>query len=372
MVRVRLSSEYRGFQLHHRVSSIKVFRGFGIGMPYQLLFLRSMADSVLHQDTRNFSCYTREIEKNSKQGENGMRELGSTYVVQDRDNQEELKRLIVQDHLITTTMGGVLPEQPDPGRFRRVLDIGCGPGGWILEAAQAYPQMKKLYGIDISTTIINHAREQAAQQNVATGPQERVEFLVMDALRMLEFPDDFFDLANLRFGSSFMRQWDWLKMFDEMHRVTRLNGIIRIVDGQMGMLSESAALNRWFDLMRRALYRAGHLFEESPKGLVDSLPSLLVKFGFTKLEVRKQVDEYRFGTAAGDALIEDLMLLFHTLRPYLRRYGCEPKDYDAICLRAAKDMQTSGFTMTWELTTFWVVNPHEINGLNYDPGRLGE
>lgn len=28
-------------------------------------------------------------------------------------------------------MGGVLPEQQDPTRFRRVLNIGCGPGGWI-------------------------------------------------------------------------------------------------------------------------------------------------------------------------------------------------------------------------------------------------
>jgi cyclopropane fatty-acyl-phospholipid synthase-like methyltransferase len=39
-------------------------------------------------------------------------------------------------------MGGVLPEQPELTVFRRVLDIGCGPGGWIFEAAQAYPEMK--------------------------------------------------------------------------------------------------------------------------------------------------------------------------------------------------------------------------------------
>lgn len=46
----------------------------------------------------------------------------STYFVQDRSNQEELDRLAIQDRLMTTSMGGVLPEQPDPSIFRRVLD----------------------------------------------------------------------------------------------------------------------------------------------------------------------------------------------------------------------------------------------------------
>jgi len=59
-----------------------------------------------------------------------MDDLAGTYFVQDRSNQEELKRLIVQGRLVTDVMGGVLPEQQDPTQFHRVLDIGCGPGGW--------------------------------------------------------------------------------------------------------------------------------------------------------------------------------------------------------------------------------------------------
>jgi len=294
---------------------------------------------------------------------NPQHEYSSTYFVQDRHSQEELDRLILQDHLVTTVMGGVLPELQDPTQFRRVLDIACGPGGWLLEVAQAYPQIKKLYGIDISTTIINHAIQQAQLQQLPTGPKERVEFLVMDALSMLEFVDDFFDLVNLRFGISFMRQWDWPKMFSEMNRVLKIGGIVRIVDGEAGPCSESEALSTFFAWVRRSLFRAGHLFKEERSGLTDEIPNLLMRSGFQKIDSCKYVIEYRVGTELGDAWARDTMYMFRILRPYLRRYGGEPEDYDTICQQATKDMQQPGFTATHTLVTAWATNPKETNGL---------
>jgi len=40
---------------------------------------------------------------------------------------------MIHDRLMTALMGGVLSEQADPTVFHRVLDVGCGPGGWIME-----------------------------------------------------------------------------------------------------------------------------------------------------------------------------------------------------------------------------------------------
>src|SRR5689334_811277 len=105
-----------------------------------------------------------------------MSDLAGTYFVQDRSNQEELKRLLVLEQMVAEPMGGVLPEQTNPERFHRVLDIGCGPGGWLIQTAQAYPQIQKLYGIDISPTIIHHAQKRAEELQI---PKDRVEFLVM-------------------------------------------------------------------------------------------------------------------------------------------------------------------------------------------------
>src|SRR5438874_11756870 len=78
------------------------------------------------------------------------REHPSTYIVQDRSNQEELERLQLQDHLLTTAMGGVLAEQPDTATFQRVLDVGCGTGGWLIEVAKTHPTIMLAVGVDIS------------------------------------------------------------------------------------------------------------------------------------------------------------------------------------------------------------------------------
>lgn len=105
-----------------------------------------------------------------------------TSFVQDRDNQEELARLRLQDQMMTRAMGGVLPEQPDPTRFSRVLDVGCGTGSWLIELARVVPTCSLLVGVDVSRPFVQDARAQAE----ATHVSDRVEFQVMDALRMLQ------------------------------------------------------------------------------------------------------------------------------------------------------------------------------------------
>src|SRR5260370_38697796 len=149
----------------------------------------------------------------------------SQYFVEDRSNDAELMRLLFQDTLLTSGMGGPLAEQADPASLQRVLDIGCGPGGWILEAARLYPQMN-LVGIDISCRMIEYARAQAQARKLTDG----VEFLVMDALHPLKFPGDAFDLVNMRYGSSFLLQQDWPRLLSELVWVSRTGGIGRVTD----------------------------------------------------------------------------------------------------------------------------------------------
>lgn len=282
-----------------------------------------------------------------------MSDLAGTYFVQDRSNQEELKRLIVQERMITDAIG-LLPEQDDPNRFRRVLDIGCGPGGWIIEMAQTYPQMRKLYGIDISPTIIHHAQKRAEEEQF---PKERVEFLVMDALLILEFPEDFFDLVNFRCGVSFMRQWDWPKMFSEMHRIVKPQGTVRIVESELGVESPSPALSTFWASFQRAFCRAGYLFEETPTGLIDRLPVLLLRYDFQQVQSYKTPVAFRAGTEGGKALLADQTHIFHTCRPFLQRYGCLPQDYDALCQQVIQDMQQPDFVAKYAYYTFCAKNP---------------
>lgn len=113
----------------------------------------------------------------------------STYVL-DAESEVELSRLLLQDRLLTEDMGGVWPEQGDVAALQYVLDLACGPGGWVLDVAAAYPE-KDVMGIDISQTMIRYAKAQAHTYGL-----KNADFAVMDINQPLAIPDESFDLRN--------------------------------------------------------------------------------------------------------------------------------------------------------------------------------
>jgi len=275
----------------------------------------------------------------------------SQYAVTDRSNEAEMIRLMIQDSLITAGMGGPLAEQPDPGMLARVLDIGCGPGGWLLETATLYPHMS-LVGIDISWRMIEYARAQAQAQKL-TG---RVEFLVADALRQLDFPDDAFDLVNMRLGSSFLLVKDWPRLLREMLRVTRPEGIVRLTDNAGAWESTSSNFNRIGQMFLCALYRSGrHVSEQA--GLGHELAELLSESGCQQVQSKDYTLELVAGTVGGQNFHQNMMFAFQTWRPFIDKSGCIAQDYDAVCERALLDMQQPDFHVTWPLVTIWGTKP---------------
>ena len=279
------------------------------------------------------------------------REQPSTYFVQDRSSEHELRRLMVQDQMITARMGGVLPEQDDPTAFRRILDIGCGSGGWIIEAALAYPTLS-LTGIDISQRMIAYARTQAQAQHIA----DRVEFHVMDALLRLDFPNGYFDLVNIRFGSSFLRTWDWPKLLQEFRRVTRSKGIVRVTDGDIAPQSNSVAQQELCRMIICAMERSGHLFTTESTGVTHQLASTLTLHGYQKVQTKAYAFDFQGGTPDGQDYCETSKYAFQTLRPFLQKYGCDNNDYETLCQQAIEDMQRPDFKVTQNYLTAWGIS----------------
>ncbi len=273
----------------------------------------------------------------------------STYFVQDRSSEAELQRLRLQDQLLTASMGGVLPEQRDPTRFSRVLDVGCGTGGWLIEAAKAYPGLTRLHGVDVSRRMVEYARAQAKEQQVS----DRVEFQVMDALRMLEFPDATFDLVNQRFGGSFLRTWDWRKLLEEYQRVCRPGGIIRITEADFAVKSTSAALEQLSCLLVRAFYQAGHLFAPQGESLLNELAPMLHRFGFQQVQTRRLTVEYRNGTKDGQAFGENMRHVFRTCLPFLHKWMRVPDTYETLYQQALTDLEQPGCVSTLDVLTVW-------------------
>lgn len=276
------------------------------------------------------------------------KELANTYFVQTRESKDELQRLIIQDRVTTTMMGGPFPEQDEPARFQRVLDIGCGSGGWIMEAAQMYPHMS-LFGIDISRRMIEYAREQVAAQ----GLSDRVEFHVMDALRMLEFPSGFFDLVNLRLGSSWIRKWDWPNLLLEMLRVTCPGGVVRLTDIEVIHPTSSEAHRQLCQMLVSALFRAGNFFEEKGTGLTAHLVPLLKRHGCQRVQEKKYALEFKAGTPEGQAFVEDVKALARELQPFLQKWTKTPADYAAFLQQHHYEAERDDFYATWNFLTAW-------------------
>jgi len=276
-------------------------------------------------------------------------ERPSTYVVQDRSSQDELERLKIQDQMLTTSMGGPLPEQPDPTIFKRVLDVGCGTGSWLIETAVTYPDMSVLIGIDISGKMIEYARSQADEQQVS----DRVEFQVMDVLRLLEFPDRYFDLVNLRLGISYLRTWDWPNILQELQRVTKAGGVIRLTECDITSKSNSLAQQRLYQLLTQTFYQSGHLFNENGDSVIQELAPLLNRYGLRNVQTRTYTLSYQAGTIESQRALEDIRLLFKTLIPFFRKWTHLPDDYDALYQQMLNDTQQPGYTATGTLLTAW-------------------
>src|SRR5260370_4493865 len=100
------------------------------------------------------------------------------------DSQAEMVQLIKTDQLFTKAMGGLLPEQSEQAiaRLHHVLDIGYGPGGWVLEMAYAYPDMHAT-GIDISQGMITCANDLARANGL-----DNAQFHVANAMDPLGVP----------------------------------------------------------------------------------------------------------------------------------------------------------------------------------------
>jgi ubiquinone/menaquinone biosynthesis C-methylase UbiE len=273
----------------------------------------------------------------------------STYVVQDRTNGAELARLALQDTMITAAMGGVLPDQTDPASLRRLLDVGCGTGGWLIEIAKAYPTIKLLVGVDISKRMVEYARTQAEAQEVS----DRVEFHMMDALRMLEFPPRFFDLVNQRLGNSYLRSWDWPKLLQEYQRVTRPGGIMRITESEMSVESSSPTLTRLFEVALAALAQAGHFFTPQSRGVTGDLARLLHQHGLQQVQTKSYALEYRAGTPEGDLFVEDMQHLFRTLLPFLHKWTRVPDDYEALYQQMLQEIHQPDFVAKGNMLTAW-------------------
>lgn len=275
----------------------------------------------------------------------------NTYLI-DAESAVEMARLLDQDKLMTKGMGGIFSERDEelPG-VSKILDIACGPGGWVFDVARTYPDIE-VVGMDISKIAINYARAQAQLLKL-----ENARFEVMDALKPLAFPDESFDIVNMRTIFAFVLPESWPSFLQECKRILRPGGTIRITEGEWGFTNK-----KHVELILFKQAQAMHMLKRtfSPNGfhfgLTPVLRPLLQQAGFEQVQMKAHAVDSSYGTEAYEATMQDFKLLLDLSRPFLLHSGVTTEqELDTIAQHVLTEMQEEDFYILSYLLTIWGV-----------------
>ncbi|KAI7865985.1 S-adenosyl-L-methionine-dependent methyltransferase [Mucor mucedo] len=151
-------------------------------------------------------------------------EQTSTYWFPNDD--EEIDRLVGQHFALKTLFNGNIPEEAlvdnalpfEDGA--KILDLGCGPGTWIMDVATEYPN-SEFIGVDMCDIFPNNIRP------------ANVTFQVGNVLEGLAFEDNSFDMVSLRFFILAFRTEEWAGVLKEIRRVLKPGGFMLSIEPGM-------------------------------------------------------------------------------------------------------------------------------------------
>lgn len=262
----------------------------------------------------------------------------SSYIA-DASSPLEVARLLRQSRLATKHLGGLFPQGVELGPVRRLLDIGCGPGGWALDVAQQYPQ-KDVVGIDIEATLIEAARRYALAESI-----ENAAFFQMDARQPLAFANETFDLIQIRFAQAFLDRTTWNILLRECFRLLSPHGILCITEYEYSV-STSEANDKLGELLCQALWKANRTFSQTGHsyGVSPILRQLLSNCGFISLFPHAHVFDISSQTEDFRDWFENFIIMNRSFSPFLLKTGViSAQELDALLDQAIQEITQESY-----------------------------
>ncbi|KAI8336035.1 S-adenosyl-L-methionine-dependent methyltransferase [Blakeslea trispora] len=133
-------------------------------------------------------------------------------------DDEEQDRLVGEHFAIKALFEGNVPREivekySSVNAQARILDVGCGPGTWIMDVATEFPNCE-LVGIDMIDIFPSDIRP------------SNVSFKLNNVLDGISFPDNSFDAVHFRFFNLALRSEEWLPVLKEIYRVLKPGGVV--------------------------------------------------------------------------------------------------------------------------------------------------
>ncbi|CAG8567560.1 1835_t:CDS:2 [Ambispora gerdemannii] len=147
-------------------------------------------------------------------------------------DEKELDRLSLQHFLYRFLWKGNFcsPVERKLKTDGLILDIGCGPGAWILEMASQY-QRAKFFGLDFVPIFPAEIKP------------SNITFLQTNVLEKLPFKDGYFDFVHLGLMNFAFTEDEWKsKVIPEVIRVTKDGGWLEIEEIDTALTNSPSSL----------------------------------------------------------------------------------------------------------------------------------
>lgn len=252
------------------------------------------------------------------------------------DEYDQHRRLV--QHLFSN-MGGLLPRNlAHPTEMRRVLDVACEAGAWVLEVAQAYPALQVI-GIDTCERLLTSAKDHAQRAGLTNA-----HFFVQDwrTLDMQHIPSQPFDLINVAFIAPALLSMDYQAFLRQLLPFCHPGGMVRWTEMEFPLTS-SPAFTRLTALTCRALQHAGQSFippffhelheivtqwnlerglatpplERRQLGITPMMGSWFRRAGYQHIQHAPTAIEVSYGTQAHAYFVHEVACFGQQVKPFL-------------------------------------------------------
>ncbi|KAG1460299.1 hypothetical protein G6F46_005733 [Rhizopus delemar] len=151
----------------------------------------------------------------------------------------------------------------------KVLDIGCGPGSWVMDMATEYPNTHFI-GIDQLPLFPQDIRP------------ANVTFRQSDILAGLPFEDNSFDFIQMRLFLVAFNRTNWIDALNEVYRLLKPGGYVQLLEAQL-MDEGDEVIEEYVAKIRTIME-----FNDFDPEICDKLGILIEKSGFILKDFTKK------------------------------------------------------------------------------------
>lgn len=254
--------------------------------------------------------------------------------------EAEAARLGHLHTLLSRILGGL----PDLARYPRILDLGCGPGRWALEAANSYP-LQQVVGVDDVPLMLTIAEEQALVAGSNAAPLSNVAFHLAPELTRLDFfKDGAFDFVHACRLLPKLRRDTWPALLRECWRVLAPNGTAQFTEWELPVTS-SQACERYFEVIGQAYHRAEKALIGGSRslGVLAALAHLARSAGFT-VQCQTTLLDYSADSPDHADVLQNTRVALRHIQPFLLALGLlGSEEIGQLYEQAVVEMQAEDF-----------------------------